>query len=221
MAEHKLRLVGSQMRFRELLGDELFWLWDRAADLSVLVDEACAGDRAKLHMDQFMRSHVWLGHRLLQYSPINNHGGLSYGQSIAYLGLVTFIGSFMCGLNRHLIENTLLSRQIRDVATRDTTAEVEDMLLWLLYIGAVVTLQDSAHDAWLLPQTSHLMEVLELDSWDDTKRLLSKFPWVGAFIKRKVYHYSTGFIATEQRRYQACRYPDELRDYISCWTTSL
>lgn len=171
--------------FRAQLDTELSWLWDRVGDVATLVNEACTGERAKLVPAQFMRSHVWLGHRLLNFAPLSNTHPLNRIQSMAYLGLVTLISSFICGLDRRVVENPILSELIHNETSLGADPETRELYLWLLFIGGAVMLQDPSHDVWLLPRMWETMQALRLHTWDDTRRVLLRFPWINDFYGEK------------------------------------
>jgi hypothetical protein len=182
---------GSSQRFREHFDTELCVLWDNVAALSRLVNEASAGERSKLPTVEFLRSHVLLGHKLLNYAPLSSSSSLTHSQNIAHLGLLTIISSFLCGLDRRVTENSILSQMIRkEVSSKSNDADHE-LLLWLLFLGAAVMLQDPSHDTWLIPKTWETMQRLQLDTWDGVQRILSKFPWINDSYRKKslaLYH---------------------------------
>ncbi|PTB38236.1 hypothetical protein M441DRAFT_82420 [Trichoderma asperellum CBS 433.97] len=175
----------SDQRFREQLGTDLRVLWDSVAVLSRLVNEASAGERSKLPTTEFLRSHVWLGHKLLKYAPLSLSRSLNRSQSIAHLGLLTIISSFLCGLDRRVTENSILSKMIQMEASLESNGEDQELLLWLLFLGAAVILQDPSHDTWLIPKTWEIMQMLQLDTWGGMMGALSKFPWINDFYEKE------------------------------------
>lgn len=173
--------------FHHELGPELSHLWDRGTDLCTLINAAVEGRGAKLSTLRFMRSHIWLGHMLLNIAPLGKTRSLNRLQRMAHLGLVTLVSSFVCSLDHRVAENPIISRLIRAEAA-DSGPEGHDnseVLLWLLFIGAAVVLQDPGHDAWLLPRTGVLMEELGLRTWADTKFVLQRFPWINDYYDEK------------------------------------
>lgn len=168
-------------KFREQLGPELCELWKSAAGMSMLVNEASANKRSKLSRSKFLRSYIWLGHRLLNYTPLNKPRSLNRVQSMAHLGLLMLVSSLLCGLDRRVVENSILSQLLRDEASIETNFETREILLWLLFLGAAGILQDHTHDIWLVPKTWETMQALELDTWDSVRSVLFKFPWMNDF----------------------------------------
>ncbi|UKZ74942.1 hypothetical protein TrVFT333_002612 [Trichoderma virens FT-333] len=83
--ERNSHSIVSSLQFRDQLGSELCALWESAAGLSMLVNEASAGERAKLSKVQFLRTYVWLGHRLLNYAPLNKSFSHNRVQNMAHL----------------------------------------------------------------------------------------------------------------------------------------
>lgn len=166
---------------REQLGSELYGLWNSAAEMSMLVNEASANKRSKLSRAKFLRSYIWLGHRLLNYAPLNKPRSLNHLQSMAHLGLLMLISSLLCGLDRRVVENAILSQLLHDEASKETNSETQEILLWLLFLGAAGILQDPGHDIWLIPKTCETMQALGLDTWDSIRSVLFKFPWMNDF----------------------------------------
>ncbi|KAL6890806.1 hypothetical protein GGI43DRAFT_414848 [Trichoderma evansii] len=175
----------SDQKFRKLLGTELCDLWDSMVALSTLVNEASAGERAKLPTVEFLRSHIWIGHKLLKYAPLSSSRSLNRTQSIAHLGLLTIISSFLCGLDRRVTENSILSQIICKEASLKSNGEDQELLLWLLFLGAAVILQDPSHDTWLIPKTWEIMQILQLNTWGGIVGALSKFPWINDFYEKE------------------------------------
>lgn len=175
----------SSQRFRNQFGTELCDLWDNVAALSTLVNEASAGERSQLPTVEFLRSHIWIGHKLLKYAPLNSSRSLNRIQNIAHLGLLTIISSFLCGLDRRLTENSILSQMICKEASLEPNNEEQEILLWLLFLGAAVVLQDPCHDAWLIPKTWETMQKLQVNTWSEIMENLSRFPWINDFYERE------------------------------------
>lgn len=175
----------SDQKFREQLGTELCVLWDAVDALSTLVNEASAGKRSKLPTTEFLRSHIWLGHKLLKYAPLGSSRSLNRTQNIAHLGLLTIISSFLCGLDRRVTENSILSQMIRKEASLEPNDEDQELLLWLLFLGAVVILQDPSHDIWLIPKIWEIMQILQLNTQSAIMGALSKFPWINDFYEKE------------------------------------
>ncbi|KKP05649.1 hypothetical protein THAR02_02203 [Trichoderma harzianum] len=176
--DHSTLSLSFNPEFREQLGPELCELWKSAAEMSILVNEASANKRSKLSSSKFLRSYIWLGHRLLNYSPLNKPPSLNHLQSMAHLGLLMLVSSLLCGLNRRVVENAILSQFLRDEASLETNFETQEVLLWLLFLGAAGILQNPSHDIWLVPKTWETMQALGLDTWDSIRSVLLKFPWM-------------------------------------------
>ncbi|KAL9474067.1 hypothetical protein ACSS6W_008447 [Trichoderma asperelloides] len=184
-SDPNIPFTASDQKFREKLGTDLCVLWDSVAVLSRLVNEASAGERSKLPTTEFLRSHVWLGHKLLKYAPLSSSRSLNRSQSIAHLGLLTIISSFLCGLDRRVTENSILSEMIHMEASLESNGENQELLLWLLFLGAAVILQDPSHDTWLIPKTWEIMQMLQLNTWGGIMGALSKFPWINDFYEKE------------------------------------
>lgn len=179
--DHSTLSLSFNPEFREQLGPELYELWKNAAGMSMLVNEASANKRSKLSRSKFLRSYIWLGHSLLNYAPLNKPRSLNRLQSMAHLGLLMLVSSLLCGLDRRVVENAILSQLLRDEASIETGSETLEILLWLLFLGAAGILQDPSHDVWLIPKTWEAMQALGLDTWDSIRSVLLKFPWMNDF----------------------------------------
>jgi hypothetical protein len=103
---------------------------------------------------------------------------------MARLGLLTLISSFLCGLDRRVVENSILSQLIRKEASLESSHQTHELLLWLLFLGSAVILQDPSHDTWLIPRAWDMMQILGLNTWDNTIRVLSRFPWINDFYEK-------------------------------------
>ncbi|QYS97697.1 hypothetical protein H0G86_004918 [Trichoderma simmonsii] len=181
LRDHSTLSLSFNPEFREQLGPELCELWKSAAGMSMLVNEASANKRSKLSRSKFLRSYIWLGHCLLNYAPLNKPRSLNRVQSMAHLGLLMLVSSLLCGLDRRVVENAILSQLLRDEASIETNFETREILLWLLFLGAAGILQDHTHDIWLVPKTWETMQALGLDTWDSVRSVLFKFPWMNDF----------------------------------------
>ncbi|KAL7933152.1 hypothetical protein V8C35DRAFT_60745 [Trichoderma chlorosporum] len=184
MREQNNNCIASNLRFRAQLGPELCVLWDCATGLSTLINEASAGQRDRVSSIQFLRSYVWLGHRLLNSSPFNKPRSLDRVQNMAHLGLLMLVSSLLTGFDRRVLENVILSQLLRKEASLQTNHEAKELLLWLLFLGAAGILQDPNHDTWLIPKAGEMMQALGLNTWDSTKKILSKFPWMNDLYER-------------------------------------
>ncbi|KAF2760062.1 hypothetical protein EJ05DRAFT_320470 [Pseudovirgaria hyperparasitica] len=170
--------VGGTLR---VLDPELLYLWERMYILSGLVNKASSGNHTKLSSAQFMTSHVWLGHRLLQYAPLIPSGYKPASQSLVHLGSVMIISALLNGFGRE-VHNTHLSQLVRDICVESLEVSVpKELTLWVLFMSKITGLQDAVDDALLLPRASSLIHELEISTWDDTRTILSQFPWIQHF----------------------------------------
>lgn len=169
------------------LGHELSYLWKKSIAFTTMVNEAAAGKRPKPSPVNFLRIHIWLGHRLLNHASLRTCCSLDRVESVVHLGLLTLVSSFMCTLDRRLVENDFLTQNIRDTIFAEpcSISQSAELDLWLLFLVGSSLLQEAHHDAWLLPRLWDIMEHLKLETWEDTKDVLMKYPWIDNFYEKK------------------------------------
>ena len=165
-----------------VLGPQLGELWGNACALSRIVNDVTADRRERLGHADFVRAYVWLGHRLIGYLPLRSSAQLPRLRRITYLGLVAFVSSFMCGLDRRIRENPTLAQLVRDElhGLADLAEDAREPLLWLLLLCGI-PLQESGHKSWLVSSVAEVMSACGLYNWTQLKRVLERYPWVDSF----------------------------------------
>ena len=150
-------------------------------DIAWLVNDASAKDRPKLTGFPFHDYLLLLGYRLIYTSPLGGPRPLSKVENVVHLGLTAFIVAFLRGFDRQIPDIPILSKLARSAAQEnfDKEQENQEVLLWILFIGAVSIFRQP-DDAWLIPKTTQAMHALGLHTWEDVVRTLVRFPWVNA-----------------------------------------
>ena len=175
----KLPILNSRL-LRQLSADFQNILLD-IMDLAWLVRDANAKGRKNFNGFPFHDNLLILGYRLICASPLGGPRPISYVENLVHLSLTAFIITFLRGFDRRIPDIPILSELARSAAQEnfDNEQEIQEMLLWTLFIGAASIFR-RPDDAWLIPKTTQTMHALELHTWEDVVRTLVKFPWVNA-----------------------------------------
>ncbi|KAI0122533.1 hypothetical protein F4814DRAFT_409045 [Daldinia grandis] len=123
---------------------------------------------------------ILIGYRLVDIRPLNTDpiGSL---ENIIHMGLLMIMANFLLSLMHRLPDLPLLRQQIgvlvREQFTED--AENREALLWALLM-AEITIFTRSEDERLTQRIRQIVLSLGLQSWDDVRKILSKFPWIDA-----------------------------------------
>ncbi|KAF2493962.1 hypothetical protein BU16DRAFT_562918 [Lophium mytilinum] len=149
--------------------------------LAQLLNDASDGCRSALNSQIFHDTLILLGYRLVRIRPLGGPRSTSPLINIVHLGLALFLMTLLRRLDRRIVEIPLLSQLAHSAAKEELEDEEEshELLLWVLFIGGVSVFKQ-IDDAWLDPKIVRTRDALSLHTWDDVRRTLIKFPWVGA-----------------------------------------
>lgn len=158
--------------FRDLLVDILF--------LTSLLNNAIAGVVPKLIVTEFHRDTLLLGYRLLKLKPLSLSLGICCSHTRVHLGMTAFLVTFLQGWDGSIPHNALLSELLLSEVQQhfDGGQESQEMLLWLLFIGAASCCLWK-HPTWV-STAEHTVQGLGIKNWEGVKKILAKFPWVNA-----------------------------------------
>lgn len=161
---------GLPKNFRDLLIDIWF--------LASLINNAIAGHVPKMNATEFQKNTLLLGYRLVKLNHIDSRLGICSLHNRLHLGLTACLVTFLQGWDRRIARNQLLSKMILSEAQKPFGAgqESQELLLWLLFIGAVSSCQWK-NPVWV-SITKHAIHGLGIKNWEDVKKILTKFPWV-------------------------------------------
>ncbi|GAD92896.1 hypothetical protein BC1G_08780 [Paecilomyces variotii No. 5] len=150
------------------------------ANFARLINDANSGRLPKLNHCAFHDSILLLGYRLIEMRPLGSHCSSNLLEDMVHLGLATFVATFFWSLDRRAPIIPLLSRSICSVVDRHSQVckEEEEVLLWLLFIGATCMSNSTNDDIWLVPKTAQTMRSLALHTWESVDQVLAAFPWV-------------------------------------------
>lgn len=157
-------------------------MWELFVDIRKLawdLNDASVGRRPKMNGDELHGFLIVLGYRLVSASSLGRLRFHSHLNEPIQFGLVSFLVTFLRGLDRKTIRYPRISTLSWSAAQHDFTGQREDqeVLLWLLFIGRV-SIFTQTDDSWLIPKTKSTVQALALQSWEDARRILAKFPWV-------------------------------------------
>lgn len=159
---------------RDLLIDATRFAWN--------LNEARDGKRPRLDSSTCHFSILRLGYRLLHIAPLSGPRPTSYIENMVYLGLASFILTFLAGLDLRIPHMPLLyqlSRSAAHQAPQEAVHCEQEVLLWVLCIGRAAVFKDS-DQGWILSRMAQITPVLRLYYWQDVDRVMAKFPWVNA-----------------------------------------
>jgi hypothetical protein len=138
------------------------------------------GEPATLDAFHFHDVLVLLNSRLVCLSPLAGPRFSDYVQDALHLSLSAFMAEFLLQFGRAQVNYPLLSQSFRASCRQEweESRDVQELLLWMLFIGKITVLKPE-DDAWLLPRVTLTIRTLGLKTWTDAYRILGKFPWIG------------------------------------------
>lgn len=120
-------------------------------------------------------------YRLLGICPLGGLRPVSFLENALHLSLIGCMTTYILGFASQAPYFALLSEMIRSVC-KDTLVEDwmdQEFFIRALFMGnaSVFTRQD---DIWLIPKIKETALGHDLNTWEDTRRTLAKFPWINA-----------------------------------------
>ncbi len=125
---------------------------------------------------------IHLIYLLLDIRPLGDTRSTNFVDEALYAGLLSFVVTFLIDLGRKVPEYALLYKLAR-ISAKAPSYEYQDhkeLCFWMLLIGRSSVFRDH-DDGWLAPKVSETAHSLNIQSWEDAKRILSKFPWFSPF----------------------------------------
>ncbi|KAI5918725.1 hypothetical protein F4810DRAFT_704032 [Camillea tinctor] len=171
LEQHQFKVLPEN--FRGLLMDMMF--------LATLLNNAISGVIPKVDATDFHKDIISLGYRLVKLEPLGLPLGTCSLQNKLHLGLTAFLTTFLQGWDGQIPHNELLSRKLFSEIQTPFLYEQQGsqgILLWLLFVGATSS-GLWKHPAWV-SITKHTLNDLEIENWEDVKKVLVRFPWVNA-----------------------------------------
>ncbi|TGO37416.1 hypothetical protein BHYA_0098g00400 [Botrytis hyacinthi] len=169
------------------LSTELLTLLVDTITFTLLLNDAVVGRAPPLGGHKLHNTLLFLGYSLLSMYPLGDCRPKSSLENAIHLGLVSFISTFMRGLDGKVPVNPLLASLLRFSTQQLSKRQCgsPEALLWLLLMGKA-SIFESLDDTWLASDISHTMQVLNLQNHTDVQRKLESFPWVYALHDKEV-----------------------------------
>ncbi|RHZ53930.1 uncharacterized protein CDV56_107306 [Aspergillus thermomutatus] len=161
------------------LPDDLQDLFNNVASLASRLNDATNGVGPKLNSCTFHSDLLVLGYRLGNLYPLGGCRPKCAIENTIHLGLTAFLVTFLPGLDRRIAHNALLSNSLLNAAQNlsENALDIQEMLLWMLCIGAASSSQLGAHPMWI-SRLIETMDTLKLGTWEHVREILEKYPWV-------------------------------------------
>jgi hypothetical protein len=149
--------------------------------LASMLNDATNGVSPKLNSCTFHSDLLVLGYRLVNMYTLGGCRPKCPIENAIHLGLTVFLVTFLPGLDRRIAHNALLSNLLLNAAQlfSDGGQDDQEMLLWMLYIGAASSAQLGAHPTWI-SKSKETIDTLKLMTWEQVQDILAKYPWVKA-----------------------------------------
>ncbi|GIC86098.1 uncharacterized protein Aud_002461 [Aspergillus udagawae] len=177
--------AGSSKAYRPpLLGSlhrDIQGIFIDVASLASILNDAMQGVSPKLNSCTFHSDLLVLGYRLVNMYTLGGCRPKCTIENGIHLALTAFLVTFLPGLDRRIAHNALLSKLLLDAAQAfsDDGLDIQEILLWMLYIGAASSSQLGAHPTWI-SKLKGTTDTLKLRTWEQVQDMLAKYPWVNA-----------------------------------------
>ncbi|KAF7155892.1 hypothetical protein CNMCM5623_008772 [Aspergillus felis] len=149
--------------------------------LASTLNDATHGASPKLNSSTFHSDLLVLGYRLVDRYTLGGCRPECTIENGIHLGLTAFLVTFLPGLDRRIAHNALLVKLLLDAAQAFSGdgLDIQEILLWMLYIGAASSSQLGTHPMWI-SKSKETIDTLKLRTWEQVQHVLSKYPWVNA-----------------------------------------
>ncbi|PKX89329.1 uncharacterized protein P174DRAFT_378809 [Aspergillus novofumigatus IBT 16806] len=146
-----------------------------------MLNDATNGVGPKLNSCAFHSDLLVLGYRLGNMYTLCGCRPKCPIENAIHLGLTAFLVTFLSGLDHRIAHNALLSNLLANAAQdlADDTLDAQEILLWILCIGAASSPQLGAHPTWIT-KSKETIDTLKLKTWEQVQDILAKYPWVNA-----------------------------------------
>ncbi|KAI0410435.1 hypothetical protein F5X98DRAFT_359577 [Xylaria grammica] len=154
--------------------NQLTSAWNTMSDFCSIINLAAVSNQ-RITVDLFLRSMASVMYRLInmQFEP-------SSVSEIIRLGLLCFCCGVFLQWQRLGTSYPQLASSVKNIFVRLNVMGLlmpQRLALWLLMVGSVSVLTDSDSD-WIQPQLRHAAASLELQSWNQVRKVLSEFMWI-------------------------------------------
>ncbi|KAI1469246.1 uncharacterized protein F4812DRAFT_323434 [Daldinia caldariorum] len=127
---------------------------------------------------------ILIGYRLVHIRPLDKGPGISLENDI-HTGLLMLMTNFFLSILHRVPDLPLLRQRIEALVLEKLIGgkEEEEVLLWILFMAGI-TIPGLPEDEHFMRRISEVTISLDLQSWDDVRQILSKFPWIKAIHER-------------------------------------
>jgi hypothetical protein len=122
---------------------------------------------------------ILVSYRLIQISQLVTPRLTRNLENMIHLALTAFTTTLSLGFGSAALKAPLLVKLLRELAQEFQAhdAETQKVFLWVLFIGRASVFNDLC-DWWIVPKIREIHIDLNLRTWEDVRKILSRFPWV-------------------------------------------
>ncbi|KAI1479565.1 hypothetical protein F4774DRAFT_381368 [Daldinia eschscholtzii] len=153
--------------------------WVDVMSLTWFLNES-ENDCIKMDGDRYHDTLILIGYRLVHVRPLDKSRGGTLENGI-HMGLLMVITNLLVSILHRLPDLPLLRHRIGALVLEELTEDKEEegILLWILFMAGL-TISDLPDNGNFMQRIRKLTTSLCLQSWDDVRQILSKFPWINA-----------------------------------------
>lgn len=135
-------------------------------------------DRRPLDLFGYQEALLSIFYRLLRFRSLQEVRFKPDLQSAHHIGMAVFMMTiFLCFDQRRIIKYELVSPCMKEVICGGLDEHEEELEFWLLMLGGIWASCDQ-NDGWFVSRLQERDRALGIETWDDARRILAKFPWI-------------------------------------------
>jgi hypothetical protein len=121
---------------------------------------------------------VSVGHRLIRFHPLCEPQLENEVESAYHIGLIVFVTTlYIQRGRRRFLKYRLVGKCLIETINRSLDEENGDLMLWLLFLGAISVLQDLDRN-FLVDKIQKVMLSVHISTWEAVHKSLLRFPWI-------------------------------------------
>lgn len=134
---------------------------------------------SKLKPEPFQAILIRISYKLISLSELKTGKPTENLENLLRLAMTAFMTTFWFQYGRKNQMFPFLYNRLRTTieSTIEDDSRPQELVLWSLLIGKGSLFTD-AGDIWLVPRFAQLAIVLNLKSWEDTRHIIRRYPWV-------------------------------------------
>jgi len=133
-----------------------------------------------LDLETFQEIVISLCYSLLRFRSLNDSKQQSDMQAAYHIGLTIFMMTvFLQYDRRRILDYNLIPLCLREFLDSRLDELEDEAILWLMIVGGIWISGDDDRE-WLAPRTRMMAQRLGIDTWDEVRSSVSKFPWINA-----------------------------------------